>query len=472
MERNGGIVGLGRAAAARGYGLPAALLAAGLTFAACSGQPTPASRPDASVLLISIDALRADHLGCYGYERNTTPFIDAFARQGVLFTNAVTPRPKTGPALASLLTGNYPFRHGVRRNGTPLRGQRSLPGLLREQGFDTAAFVSNHVLKPELSGFGSLFDVYDYEFTRPELNRPGNLQRNAAETNEKVFAWLEENRASQFFLWVHYMDPHGPYRPPEEYRATFSHEERDLRPAALVPPYQLLPEAYREGALTDMRDYIDQYDNEIYYTDLHVRNLLEKVAELGLDGRTLVILTADHGESLGQHGYYFDHGRELYEDSSRVPLIVRFPGGAHAGGREGALVSLLDIFPTVLSLLGIAGGEGEAGDGVSLLGLLNGETRVRDEVFIERHRGGRFDKLAARSSDAKLILTQEGEECYDLVKDPRELIPGGCGDEIFTDLARRLEGFSATARREFRPAPAAVPDSRDLEILRSLGYVE
>jgi arylsulfatase A-like enzyme len=239
-----------------------------------------------------------------------------------------------------------------------------------------------------------------------------------------------------------------------------------------MPPYQVLPEAYREGALTDMEDYVDQYDNEICYTDLQIRNLLRKVADLGLDDRTLVILTSDHGESLGQHDYYFDHGRELYEDSSRVPLIMRFPGNAHGGTREGALVSLLDIFPTVLAFLGIAGGEGEAGDGVSLLGLLAGESKVRDEVFVERYRGGRFDKLAARTSDVKLILTQDREECYDLRKDPRELDPGGCGDEIFRVLFRRLEEFSATAREEFRPAPAAVPDRRDLEILRSLGYVE
>jgi arylsulfatase A-like enzyme len=473
MESSEGFEQRGRrrpaAAAVLSFFPPVDLLAAGLTFTACSSQPPPASRPDASVLLISIDTLRADHLGCYGYERDTSPFIDAFARQGVLFANAVTPRPKTGPALASLLTGSYPFRHSVRRNGTPLREQRSLPGLLGGEGYVTAAFVSNHVLKPELSGFQFLFDLYDYEFTRTELNRPDDLQRNAAETNEKVFPWLEEHGDSQFFLWVHYMDPHGPYRPPEEHRSTFSHEERNPRPAAFVPPYQILPEAYREGALTDMEDYVDQYDNEICYADFQIRNLLRKVAELGLDDRTLVILTSDHGENLGQHDYYFDHGRELYEDSSRVPLIMRFPGDAHGGAREGPLVSLLDIFPTVLAFLGIAGGEGEAGDGVSLLA---GESKVRDEVFVERYRSGRFDKLAARTSDVKLILTQDREECYDLREDPRELDPGGCGDEIFRLLFHRLEEFSATAREEFRPAPAAVPDKRDLEILRSLGYVE
>jgi arylsulfatase len=425
-----------------------------------------------NVILISVDTLRADHLGCYGYHRETSPFLDSFTREGVLFGQAITPRPKTNTALASLLTGLYPSRHGVRTNSMPLGTIPTITSVLQEQGLVTAAFVSNWTLKPEFSGFDRHFDTYDYDFTTPELNRPHRFERSAAETNERVFPWLEERDSTPFFLWIHYLDPHGPYRPPVEYRRTFSHRERMMGPAEVVPHYQRLPEAYREGSLTDMADYIDQYDNEIFYTDRQIEALIGKIGELGLLEKSLIIFTSDHGESLGQHDYHFEHGRELYDDSSRVPLVIRFPlAEGLAGERSDSLVSLLDIFPTILDYFDADVGHAPGLDGVSLLPHLKRGESVRREVFIERHNGTVFDKMAIRTNGSKLILSRDRVECYDLEEDPGELVPDGCDTAVLNDLSSRLQDFAAIARKDYTPAPQAVPDERDREILRSLGYV-
>lgn len=457
----------------RGVGkVAAALILAGAGgLFSCGGQDRP---PEAvNVILISVDTLRADHLGCYGYHRETSPFLDSFSREGVLFGQAVTPRPKTNTALASLLTGLYPYRHGVRTNSMPLRTIPTIPSVLKEQGFVTAAFVSNWTLKPEFSGFDRSFDTYDYDFTTPELNRPHRFERTAAETNEKVFPWLEARDSTPFFLWVHYLDPHGPYRPPGEFRHTFTHQERVMRPADSIPHYQRLPEAYREGSLTDMADYVDQYDNEIFYIDRQIEALIGKIGALGLLEKSLIIFTSDHGESLGQHDYYFEHGRELYDDSSRVPLIMRFPlAEGRAGDKSDSLVSLLDIFPTILDYFDIDGGQAPDLDGVSLLPHLKGGGAVRREVFIERHDGTVFDKIAVRTDESKLILARDRVECYDLEKDPGELVPDSCDAAVFNDLSRRLQNFADTAKKGYMPSPQALPDERDREILKSLGYIK
>ena len=170
------------------------------------------------------------------------------------------------------------------------------------------------------------------------------------------------------------MDPHGPYLPPEPFSRRFSHEDRWMIPGVKIPDYQILPAVHVEGEETDGNDYIDQYDNEIYYTDQQIGRLLKELEALGLVDNTIVFFSADHGESLGQHHYYFEHGREVYEDSSRIPLIVRLPGRFGVRGKKlQSLVSIMDLFPTILALLGIEDDHVEKIDGVDFSHLIFGE---------------------------------------------------------------------------------------------------
>jgi arylsulfatase A-like enzyme len=435
---------------------------------------------DCNIILVSIDTLRADQLGCYGYERNTSPFIDSIAREEIVFENAVTPKPETNPSMASMLTGLYPYRHGVRFVSQPLESSLDtlLPAVLKQNGFATAAFVSNPVLKASLSGFDRHFDVYDSDVTRPVHTHPSFWERNAEETNERAIRWLGENRNKQLLLWVHYQDPHGPYYPPEEHRSAFDHSERDLIPLPALPAYQRLEHAYVEDGRTDRNDYIDEYDSEILYLDKQLEKLFAKLSELGLLENSLVLILADHGESLGQHHYYFEHGEELYENSARIPLIVRFPEhlAVPRPRRVSSLVSIMDIFPTVLSFLEIDQDASFDLDGVDLLPLLlsGKEMELRSEVFIEKYaenmRG--FDKIGVRTKTHKLIAQSRGSECYDLAADPLELNPKGCSDEARASLQKRLAEFAAEAKELGRVGARPKLDAADREMLKALGYIE
>ncbi len=442
---------------------------------------------DCNVLLVSVDALRPDHLGVYGYGRSTSRNIDRLAAGSLVFDNAVTPRPKTNPSVSSLMSGLYPYRHGVRDPLVPMPRMRTLPAVLREKGFTTAAFVSNWLLQPKYSGLDGYFDLYDFDFTRPELNRANFFERNAEETNEKVLRWLDGIGARRFFLWVHYFDPHGPYYPPPAYRYRFTGESHDMVRESKIMTYQILPDApveVRNGdRYADAQYYRDQYDDEVYYADEQIGRLLAELDRLNLERKTLVILTSDHGEGLGEHDYYFEHGREIYEDNSRIPLIVRFPSGA-AVGRSKGLVSIMDIYPTVLDFIGASVSEAGDIDGVSFLPLAQGGGEVRPDVFIERHEfAPYFERAGVRTRDMMLIMNGECDpnsildackttpyECYDLASDPLELNPSGCGAAAFDSLRGSLDRYIGLARAKGRTAERAVP-SRDVGVLKSLGYL-
>jgi arylsulfatase A-like enzyme len=440
-----------------------------------------------NVVLVSVDALRADHLGVYGYGRNASRNVDSFAGGAYVFDNAVTVRPKTNPSVSSMLTGLYPYRHGVRDPYSPMGEFRTLPSALRGRNFTAAGFVSNWLLQPAYSGFGRYFDIYDFAYTRPELNRRNFYERDAKETNDAVFEWLEDNRGGRFFLWVHYMDPHGPYYPPNEYRGTFKSLERDMVDESVMMGYQVLPGAYvedRNGTrYTDANYYRDQYDNEVYYTDEQLGALFRKLDDLNLSENTLVILTADHGESMGGHDYYFEHGREIDEADIRIPLIVRFPKNMNAGaGRVGGLVSIMDIYPTVLDFLNISG-AGDI-DGVTFMPLLEGADSVRDSVFLERREfADYYQRVGVRTRDAKLVVNGPCEagsvidycksrtyECYNLSRDPGELDPDGCGAGELAALNRTLSEYIRSASSG-AAGTRTVPAAADVEVLKSLGYI-
>jgi len=326
--------------------LPIVLLAMGV---GCGGADR---RPD--VLLITVDTLRADYLGSYGFDEATSPWTDALAAEGVLFERAIAASPATAPSHASIMTARYPRQHSVGHSngGTRLEGV-TLAEIFREAGWETAAFVGNLVLERR-TGFDRGFDHYDDEFDRRERNR-AYYERVAEATTGRALAWLKEHSDAPRFVWVHYQDPHGPYDPPGEDRDRF-----DLAPwpgdTALevvpgldgrggIPEYQAI-----EG-LTLPREYRARYAGEIHYADRWIGRL---VAEFRSDARDpIVLLTADHGESLGEHGRYFVHFFTSTPENAHVPFVLVAPG--LAPGRRTETVSHVDVMPTLLELAGLEG---------------------------------------------------------------------------------------------------------------------
>jgi arylsulfatase A-like enzyme len=289
----------------------------------CQSNPSRASAPT-PVLLVTIDTLRADRVGCYGARSVRTPAMDALAAQGTRFENTLAQVPITLPSHAVILTGTYPMYNGERHYTSP-----SLPasvGLLAEafqrHGYETAAFVSAFVLNSTW-GLNRGFQTYDDHFApqQYEIRNPGNIERRAEETVGRLLAWFQARgtggAAPPFFVWLHLYDPHTPYDPPEPFRSQYA------------------------GRL---------YDGEVAYADSQLVRLFDFLRKSGLYDRTLIVLLSDHGESLGEHGED-EHGFFVYNAALRVPLIFKLPRGTGAPRVIRRLVGTIDVAPTLLDLL-------------------------------------------------------------------------------------------------------------------------
>jgi arylsulfatase A-like enzyme len=294
-----------------------------------------------NILLITIDTLRADHLSCYGYSRLTSPHIDRLAQQGVRFRSAYSPIPLTGPAHSSLLTSVYPQQHGATINGMKISAKPrpvTLAQLLHRNGYRTAAFVSAWPLKKGIAGLGRGFDVYNDKFTYHY--KLVNSARRADEVTAAALAWLQKPRKRPFFLWVHFFDPHSPY----EVHSGFT----DLASN---------PDAFGEIRMDGQSDpevaqRVFAYDSEIAFTDHQVGKLVHALEALHLREKTLLVLTADHGENLGENGYV-GHGDRIDQPIVHIPLIFSFPGVIPAGKVPKVDASLVDVMPTLLEYAGI-----------------------------------------------------------------------------------------------------------------------
>ena len=339
-----------------GFAIAALLVAAAVSaFRSRTGPP--------NVLLITVDTLRADHLHCYGQPLPTSPHIDALAAHSVVFERAIAASGYTGPAHSAMMTSRYPRRNsmGFSNAWLALAGVETLAEAFRRGGYETAAFVSNDVLAAR-SGFNLGFEVYDDELPDAEPNRPASFERLAPQTVQRALAWLGRAHSKPFFVWVHFQDPHGPYMPPAPYRDRFhvpaTADEQELRVLddnsglGGIPQYQLVEGPRRVSA------YRSRYAGEIAYMDQSVGELLAAVER---HPPMIIALTADHGESFGENGFYFAHGHSAAPDLSHVPLILAAPDvGAE---RRGDLVGHVDIMPTLLELAGLpvpAGVEGIA----------------------------------------------------------------------------------------------------------------
>ena len=387
------------------------------------------------VVLISVDTLRADHVGCYGASRAHTPTLDAVARRGVRFDAAVSPAPPTLPSHATLLTGLDPPQHGVRDNSVFSLAEEipTLAERFREAGFATAAFVGAMVLDRR-HGLARGFDVYG---DRMGVQRSGkaNLpypERRAEAVVDEALAWMATG-PERFFLWVHLYDPHVPYQPPPGFRAAF-------------------PDS--------------PYDGEIAYADAQLARLLAALERGGPADRTLLVVTSDHGESLGEHGFT-THGYSIYEATQRVPLLMRGPG-LPAGRVVTEPVGLTDIAPTLLEVAGLdplATTSGEALDRV-IAGDMGGRVAYMETLAPQLQFG--WSPLRGVRTRRHRYVRAPRPELYDLGEDPRESrnLAGSLPDlvaELDGALQERLGGERAVE-------PVALLSEEERARLESLGY--
>ena len=440
---------------------------------------TDAERPN--ILLITVDTLRADHLSSYGYHLQTSPNMDKLAADGARFENVNTVIPLTGPAHFSLFTSRYPQEHGARINGIANNENARilfLPQVLRRFGYKNAAFVSAWPLTSRLTHLDDWFDHYDEDL--PRTYQLFNSQRYAEDVTPRAIIWLKENTHRPFFLWVHYFDPHSPY-----------HLREGFENLKKLGPAKPLAKGLRNP---DARERIRKYDSEIAYADQHIGQLLEEVDKLGLREQTLVALVADHGESLGEHGYV-GHGRQLYEPIIRIPLIIRYPGKIAAGRVIQARVSLTDLTPTILDLS--VKEEGKAVElpvplqGRSLAASLTAEAEPDEHltryvtfgakkgwmpkvlVDLFRDEDDLPLKMGRTSGDRKVIWTPDSTrlEIYDLATDPPERKPTKpkTGSPQYKAETNRLKNWFESTAGE---AGENKMSEEDVEVLRSLGYIQ
>lgn len=314
---------------------PALLAAAALSYIFLFSVERP------NIILITVDALRADYLGAYGHGNDASPRIDAFARQALVFENAYCTVPKTSASFASIMTGLHPFFHKTSPIQDYLREDNlTLAEFLRKKGYETAAIVENANLSKAFKfnlGFESYTEVWKH------------VQGKAAATpfiTEATRRFLRQPHRKPFFLWVHYIDPHAPYLPPAEFvRYDGTRKGRDISriEKKIVVGGKPEKEKIRSG-LSDENYFIALYEGCVRYVDNEIGKILETVQSRFSD-RAVVIISSDHGEELGEHNLFFDHGPLTFQSSTRVPLIVKIPG--RKAGRVDRAVSMMDIFPTV-----------------------------------------------------------------------------------------------------------------------------
>ncbi|MDP9268186.1 MAG: sulfatase-like hydrolase/transferase, partial [Acidobacteriota bacterium] len=413
-----------------------------LTTGAWSAGPPP------NVVLITIDTLRADHLGCYGYKAIRTPNIDALAKEGVRFERAFTPVPITLPAHSALLTGTYPTTNGMHDfSGNKLSAQQpTLAKVLRQAGYRTGAVVGSAVLDSRFGldqGFDLYYDHFDFnrllETNIDEMERPGN------EVVDKALAWLDKNGAQRFLLWVHIYDPHYPYRPPSPFR-----------------------EQYKSNP----------YDGEIAFADAQVGRLVSALKRKDLYQRTMIVLLGDHGEGLGEHDEK-THGFFIYNSTLHVPLIFKLPAKLPAGASPGKArvvaddVSLVDVLPTILNVAAVDVPSGVQGR--SLLPLLRGTKPERESVLYSETLLPRlhFDwsELRGLQAGGYHFIAAPKPEVYDLANDPHEL------HNLFAEkkaVAEEMQGRLQSTIRQYLPdrelAEKTGLDPALMERLKSLGY--
>ena len=442
-------------------------------------------KPKYNLVIISVDTLRADHMGVYGYKKNTTPNIDDWARNATVFTNMHTIIPATYPSFVILNTGKQPYETGVFNNGVvdgkiysggpPIQNNiTTLAEILKRNGYKTSAFLTNPVLNKEYTNLNQGFDYYGLE----SIWGVNDSRKKYREFVLSTPDWIEKNKDNRFFLWVHLMDPHAPYLPSEEEACRF--DEKYCEEIKSKGVYTLEEErkpiegcATKEVSQETIGVYEALYDGAIATSDDYIGTIIDKIEHLGLDKNTVIILYGDHGEGF-DHNYNFTHTNVLYESSTKIPFIISIPN--RTGSIKSSLTDNSFIFSTILDILGIK--KNNVGNLLS-----EPETNLSNNGYIYTMNVN-LSKYAIQNDRYKYIYSATGKSClykeytqelYDIKNDPKELV------NLANEDRRTLEQLKAMlaeySNSYFENAEAAEdknnisPESQGkIEELKSLGY--
>ncbi len=451
-----------------------------LLAASCNGKPK-----DPNIILIMVDTLRADHLSCYRAETVETPGIDAVASEGFLFTNVHAAATTTLASTSSLMTSLYPRSHGAASNGFHLDGSvRTLAEELRSKGYNTAAFVASFALHSS-TGINQGFTYFDDRFSKTDQSPL--VYRPAGDVNSAVHNWLATDPEEPVFLFVHYFDPHPPYTPPADLQKPVD----DDAAAQITGSWDdliALKNYLADGGEVDARleRMHDLYEAEVRYTDREFGRLIDLLGRKGLLEHSLLIITADHGETFWEHpemGEYLDHGFMVYETTTNIPLIMKWPG-VIPHGRGDTFLSNIDIAPTILELTGKPVPEGFSGRSFARLFREDG---IADEpVFSEATKPhGEIESAGVFANDLKAKCVyldgwkyiwvphmDNHEELYDIRNDPTEMI-NALEDSGSVETAEKMR----TMLRRWSLDVSDIARNRQYEVdeetrekLKALGY--
>ncbi|MCP4154527.1 MAG: sulfatase-like hydrolase/transferase, partial [bacterium] len=396
-----------------------------------------------NLLFISLDTLRADHVGIYGSEDADTPILDSLARKGVMFKNCYTPVPLTLPAHCTMFTGKYPISLNVRGNGIyALDGkEKTLAEIMKESGYSTYGVISSFVLLAKF-GLNQGFDVYDDSLNSHKMYNNYESEIDAPEVYQKFNQWFDKNHDSRFFAWVHLYDPHKPYKAPPEFRKKFNNSQ------------------------------IGRYKAEISYTDHYVGKFIDKLKEKNVLKNTLVVIVGDHGEAFGEHEEH-EHGIFCYEEVLKVPLIFYNPDLFSGGLCVENRVNLIDIMPTLLDLFKLKIPAGT--QGLSFYNLLRGKKEETPRTFYFESMHGKDEMNWAPLTgiiDGKYkYISLPEPELYDLENDIKEK------ENLFWKRNREAKDLDKKLLQLVTEYSKAVVDTRrdltdeDKKHLQTLGYV-
>lgn len=440
----------------------AILIIIGLAILACLPAGISAAQDPASVVLIIIDTVRADHLGCYGYDRETSPNIDAFSEECVLFRKAVSPAPWTTPAIAGMFTGQFPRVLGYHDEAIVVDEKAlCMAEIFKYNGYETAGVIS-HIFVSAKLGFDQGFDSFD------EDNAQGHGHISSPSVTDKGIAFIDANKDKRFFLFLHYFDPHCDYIMHEPYDF-YPEYEGSLHSGQ---PIEELREHSRYMTDEDRRYLTALYDSEIRFTDEHIGRLFKHLKDIGIYENLVIVVAADHGEAfLERDDHWIGHTRNVYQELIHVPFMIKTP--VSDGGRTvGEWVSLVDFMPTVVGAAGLEVPEGYRYDGLDL--LARGTGGAREIVFSETGRwgdqetliGGRWKILRDRASGSIHL--------FDLISDPGEFHDVADQEkDVLKRFRAKLQDMNYEldmSRSRFRVmAPKLSPE--EIEKLKSLGYI-
>ena len=422
--------------------LVAVLAGMGAATAQPSGIAPPEHQKPPNIVLITLDATRADRMGFLGSNRGLTPNLDSLARQSVVFTRAYSQVPLTTPSHAALLTGTYPTFNHLSLLHDPLREDLPyVPDLLQKHGYHTAAFVGSMILDPSggAPGFDRGFEFYDagYHLARPGEDRYHSLERRAEDVANHALGWLSHNQEGPFFVWLHFFDPHDPYDPPPPYKAR----------------YKSTP-----------------YDGEIAYTDSVVGRVLDALKRQGLFENSLIVVAADHGEAFGEHGER-KHGLLLYDETIHVPLVLKLPGERFAGERVDTRVALADVAPSLLQAAGIVAPASMQSE--SFFSSIDGSKAPERAIYSETdyaHRTLGWSELRSWRTGKYLYVQAPRRELYDETSDPQALKNIAPTAKAVSDT---LDAQLSEFRQKTKPGgteKVAINSAQD-ESLQALGYL-